>query len=67
MWTYTTIPSLQEILLLRSSRIETELLRRDADGNWPAEPLAIGKMDVLALDSIGFAAPLAALYRTTGL
>ncbi len=64
---YTTIPSLQEILLVRSSRIEAELLRRDADGNWPADAERLGKDSTLTLDSIGFTTPFAALYRTAGL
>ena len=67
VWAYTTIPSLQEILLVRSSRIEAELLRRDADGNWSADAEKLGRNSTLTLDSIGFATPLAALYRTTGL
>ena len=32
IWTYTTIPNLQEILAIRSTRMEVERLRRDADG-----------------------------------
>ncbi len=67
VWAYTTIPSVQEILLVRSSRMEAELLRRGEDGNWPAESLAVNKDATLTLDSIGFATPLRALYRTTGL
>jgi Uma2 family endonuclease len=67
IWAYTTIPSAQEILAVRSTRIETELLVRNHDGSWPAEPLIIGPDGEVTLPSIGFAAPLAALYRTTAL
>ena len=67
VWAYTTIPSVREILWLRSSRIEAELLRRDLDGNWPTDPVILAADVVLTLDSIGFTAPLAALYRTTDL
>ena len=67
VWAYTTIPSVQEILLVRVSRMEAELLRRGTDGNWPAKPLLLWADDTLALESIGFRAPLPALYRTTGL
>ncbi len=67
VWAYTTIPSVQEILLVRVSRVEAELLRRDADGNWPAKPLVLRPDDTLSLESVSFRAPLAALYRTTGL
>lgn len=66
IWTYTTLPSVQEILVVNSVRIEAELLRRRGDGTWPEQPEAIpaGAVD---LASIGFATPLAALYRTTSL
>jgi hypothetical protein len=40
------------------------VLRRDADGVWPPEPEIVAEGE-LALDRIGFRAPLAALYRTT--
>ncbi len=67
VWAYTTIPSVQEILLLRSSRIEAELLRRGSDGHWPDDAVLLGPDASLALASIGFTTPLATLYRTTGL
>src|SRR5277367_3407261 len=38
IWAYTTIPSVQDILAVHSTRIEAELLRRNADGTWPEEP-----------------------------
>jgi Uma2 family endonuclease len=67
IWAYTTIPSVQEILAVHSTRIEAELLRRGADGNWPEEPVTLAGADPLRLSSIGFASPLAAFYRTTAL
>ena len=67
VWAYTTIPSVREILLVRASRIEAELLRRAEDGNWPDAPVIVRGEDSLTLDAIGFCTPLAALYRTTGL
>jgi Uma2 family endonuclease len=67
IWAYTTIPSVQEILAVHSTRIEAELLRRDADANWPEEPATLAATDTLTLTSIGFATNLAALYRTTAL
>jgi Uma2 family endonuclease len=65
VWTYTTIPSVREILIVHSTRREAELLRRRLDGAWPEEPEAIGPADGLELASVGFTVPLAALYRTT--
>ena len=67
VWTYTTIPSVQEILLVRSTRVEAELLRRGSDGTWPEQPAIIRPTDVLELTSLDFTVPLASVYRTTGL
>lgn len=67
IWTYTTIPSVREILAVRSTRMEVELLRRGGDGNWPASPAVICPPDNLELSSIAFLVPVAELYRTAGL
>jgi Uma2 family endonuclease len=66
VWSYTTIPSLREILILSSTAIRAELLRRGDDGSWPAASAVIEDGD-LTLDSIGFTTPLHAIYRTTRL
>jgi Uma2 family endonuclease len=66
VWSYTTIPSVREILILHSTRIGADLLRRGADGSWPERPQAIDQGD-LTLDSIGYTGPIAAFYRTTWL
>lgn len=67
VWAYATIPSLREILLVRSVVIGAELLRRDADGNWPEQPEMIGDSGDLALASVDFRTPLAAFYQDTHL
>ncbi len=67
IWTYTTIPSVQEILAVRSTRMEVELLRRGADGHWPDMATIVRPPDTLELVSVSFAAPVADLYRTAGL
>jgi len=66
VWTYTTIPSVQEILVLRSMKIGADLLRRRKDGSWPQEPESITS-GYLVLESIGFRVLLADIYRTTRL
>jgi len=66
VWTYTTIPSVLEILVLKTASIGAELLRRNQDGSWPSQPLSIETGD-LTFESIGFSIPLAAAYRTTRL
>jgi Uma2 family endonuclease len=53
VWAYTTIPSVQEILVLRSDRIAASLLRRQPDTTWPDRPIDITE-GPLTLDSITF-------------
>lgn len=65
VWAYTTLASVQEILVLQTDAIAAHLLRRKEDGSWPPAPTPLG-MD-LELQSIGFAAPLLSAYRNTWL
>jgi Uma2 family endonuclease len=67
IWAYTTIPSVHELVVVHSTRIEAELLGRNADGSWPEQPEIIGAGDTLRLATIEFSTQLAALYRTTAL
>ena len=66
VWAYTTIPSVREILVLRTVTVGADLLRRGPDGSWPRQPDIITEGD-LALHSIGLRTPLAELYRNTRL
>lgn len=66
IWVFTTIPSLREILILSSTSVRAELLRRGSDGSWPAASTVIEDGD-LVLDSIGLTVTLAEVYRTTRL
>jgi len=56
VWAYTTIPSVLEILVLRTVSIGADLLRRSPDGSWPREP-----------ESIGLRTSLVDIYRSTRL
>jgi len=67
VWAYTTIPSVQEILVVHSIRMRVELLRRQADGSWPEEPLLIEADGTLTLDGAGLTCALPELYRGTHL
>ena len=67
VWAYTTIPTVAEIVILRSTAIGAEVLRRQPDGSWPEQAEMVGLDGMLRLDSIGFAAPLRAAYRTAGI
>jgi len=49
--------------VVASTERRAELLRRDADGTWPATAETVSGM--LRLDSVGLTLPLVALYRTT--
>ena len=66
VWSYTTIPSVREILVLHTVAIGAEILRRRGDGNWPREPEWVTEGE-LRLDSIDFGVPLAAIYERTHL
>ena len=63
---YTSIPSVNEILVLRADRVAAELLRRSLQGEWPERPIAVTQGE-LVLESIGFRVALADLYARTGL
>ena len=65
VWAYTTIPSVGEIVIMQSTRIEASMLRRQADGSWPPDPETIAVDGVLSLTSIDFLTPLAAAYAKT--
>ena len=66
VWTYPTIPSVQEILVIRAASIGVQLTRRLPDGTWPDVPVAIetGEVD---LQSIGFRAATTDFYPGTWL
>ena len=64
---YRTISGVVEIVVIHSSTIVAEVSRRAPDGAWQLQPDVQGPDDELRLDSIGFAAPLREVYRTSGL
>jgi hypothetical protein len=53
------------VVVLRSTSIGAELLRRQADGAWPREPQPLDRGATLDLESIGLACPLAEFYTGT--
>jgi len=67
VWSYTTIPSVREIVVVHSTRVLAELLRRGADSHWPEEPEEIGPGGTLRLESVAFACPLPEVYAQTHL
>jgi Uma2 family endonuclease len=67
VWTYATIPSVREIVLVAGEQIAAEVLRRDAAGAWPKLPEPVGRDGRLVIESIGFDIPLRNAYATTEL
>jgi len=63
VWAYISIPSVKEILVLHPGEVRADLLRRQADGSWPKNGSVSGSGEDVVLESIGFRAPLDALYR----
>ena len=64
---YATLPSVTEILIVDSTKVAAELLRRGRDGNWPQDPEPIAIGGVITLASIGLELPLAEVYGGTHL
>ena len=62
-----TLPSVTEILIVDSTKVAAELLRRGTDGNWPQDPEPIAAGGIITLASIGLELPLAEVYRGTHL
>jgi Uma2 family endonuclease len=67
VWAYTTIPSVREIVVVHSTRVLAEVLRRGEDGHWPEQPEQIGAGDTLRLQSIAVIFPLREAYAQTHL
>jgi Uma2 family endonuclease len=66
VWSYATVPSLQEVLVIRQATIRVDVLRRRPDGSWPDDLERI-EQGPLHLASIDFTCDVAAFYRTTHL
>ena len=65
VWTYVSIPSVQEILVLRSASIAADVLRRRTDSTWPDEPIQIGPDETLRLECISLTCLLVEFYIGT--
>ena len=62
---YATLPSVQEIVVLYSTRILAETHRRDASGAWLPNPEVVGADGRLRLETVGLDVRLADAYRRT--
>lgn len=61
VWTYCTITTLREILVVRSTEMAAEILRRNADDSWPERFEPLGAL--IELQSIGASFPLVDAYE----
>ena len=64
---YATLPSVQEILIVESTVVMVQLLRRLGDGSWPHRPERFGPGETVRLASIALDVPLRDIYRHTHL
>jgi Uma2 family endonuclease len=62
---YATLPSVCEILIVNSTEILVQLLRRQDDGNWPQRPAHFGPGQSVRLEAIDLDIPLRDIYRNT--
>ena len=67
VWTYTTIPSVMEILLLSSTSVSGELWRRTVDGAWADNPALLDAASTVRLECLDFASAMPAFYAATSL
>src|SRR5215831_17928034 len=63
VWAYATIPTVREILLIRSTRLAAELIRREADGTWPAKSRPVGAEGGIGLGKPRFLLPVSSRLR----
>jgi Uma2 family endonuclease len=66
VWTYTMMPSVQEVIVFHTTSVRAAVLRRRDDGTWPDDPERVVNGNLI-LQSIGLRTPLVDLYRVTGL
>ncbi len=64
---YATLSSVKEILVVNSTSMRAEVLRRDTSGGWPANPDMIEAGGTIALETISGALVLAERYAGTHL
>ena len=62
---YATIPSVNEILIVDSTKVSVQLRRRLDDGSWPHRPSPFGPGEAVRLETIDLVIPLCDIYRHT--
>ena len=64
---YASLPSVTEILIVHSTRLKAEVLRRQSDGSWPENPTVIDEGGTVRLESIAMDLLMADIYQNTHL
>ena len=64
---YATLPSVVELIVVHSTRMTVELLRKGEGGVWPANPTMIEGAGAVELRSVEMVLPLAEIYAGTHL
>jgi Uma2 family endonuclease len=67
IWSYTTIASVKELLVVSSVKKDVKLIRRLDDGSWPDEPTALGGVAEFQLTSIDMTLAVQDMYARTKL
>ena len=67
VWAYATLPSVQEIVVLHSTRVLAEVHRRDPAGAWLPDPAYSGLGERLSLASVELDGAVEDAYRSTWL
>jgi Uma2 family endonuclease len=63
---YASIPTVQEIVIVHSTAIKAEVLRRGVDSSWPQNSEVTTGMDgAVTMESIGLPLPMQSIYRNT--
>lgn len=67
IYSYASIPSVREILVLRSDRMQADVATRNAAGEWPVAMTTYLPGAAVVLESVDFSAPLEDFYAFTDL
>lgn len=67
VWSYSSIPSVREIVLLRSDRVQAEVATKDAAGVWPVCRRIYLAGAAVTLESIGLTVAVEDFYALTPL
>ena len=62
-----TLPTMREVLVVQSTRVEAEVYLRDARGAWPDDPVSADPGGSIRLEPIDLTIPVSEIYEGTHL